>query len=144
MRRVLVLGGYGTFGGRIAGGAPRPGSRCWSRGEARPEPRPSARAASGSFRSRSRGACESLWRLRPFALVDAAGPFQGLDYESVRAAVDAGCHYLDIADAPAFVCGIGALDAEAEAAGVCVIAGASTVPALSGAVAGRLAEGVDE
>ena len=84
-----------------------------------------------------------LAELRPFALVDAAGPFQGSGYAIARAALDAGCHYLDIADAAHFVTGIGALDAEARRAGVTLISGASSVPALSGAVARRLAEGLD-
>jgi saccharopine dehydrogenase-like NADP-dependent oxidoreductase len=55
----------------------------------------------------------ALLRHRPFALVDAAGPFQGSGYEAVRAALSAGCHFLDIADGRAFVTGIAALDAEA-------------------------------
>jgi hypothetical protein len=83
-----------------------------------------------------------LARHRPFAVVDAVGPFQGADYGIARAAIAAGCHYLDIADATLFVAGIAALDAEARSAGVSVISGASSLPALSGAVAERLAEGL--
>jgi hypothetical protein len=51
-------------------------------------------------------------------------------------------HYIDLADARAFVTGITALDAEARRADVLVVSGASSVPAVSGAVlaahAGRL------
>jgi len=86
---------------------------------------------------------EALERHRPFAVVDAAGPFQGSGYEVARAAIEAGCHYLDIADGTDFVAGIGGLDSEARAAGVSIIAGASSLPALSGAAAARLAEGLD-
>ena len=50
---------------------------------------------------------------------------------------------MDFADACEFVLGIGVLDKEAHAAGVVVISGASTLPALSGAVVRELAEGMD-
>lgn len=81
---------------------------------------------------------------RPGVVIDAAGPFQQSDDRVARACIAAGVHYVDLADARGFVTGIGVLDAEARAAGVAVIAGASSVPALSGAVARRLAEGLDE
>jgi hypothetical protein len=48
-------------------------------------------------------------------------------------------HYIDLADARSFVTGIRTLDAEARAAGVVVVSGASTVPALSSAVADAFA-----
>lgn len=144
MKRVLVLGGYGTFGGRIAERGAAAGfeilvaGRSLARAEAFCAGRERLQPAAivGSL-------AETLARLRPFAVVDAAGPFQGAGYETARAAIAAGCHYLDIADGSHFVAGIAALDAEAKAAGVSVISGASSVPALSGAVAARLAEGLE-
>jgi hypothetical protein len=45
-----------------------------------------------------------------------------------------GVHYLDLADDADFVCGIDRFDAGARAAGVLVCSGASTAPALTGAV----------
>ena len=145
VNRVLVLGGYGTFGGRIA-------RRCAEAGfEVLVAGRSLTRArvfCAGRERlvpvALDGGLAETLARHRPFSVVDAAGPFQGSDYEVARAALAAGCHYLDIADGSDFVAGIGALDSEAKAAGVCVVSGASSVPALSGAVARRLAEGMDK
>src|SRR5260370_39372212 len=74
-------------------------------------------------------------------VVDAAGPFQGTDYRVARASIAAGMHYLDLADGRDFVAGFGALDAEARAAGVVALAGASSTPALSGAVLDRLTAG---
>jgi saccharopine dehydrogenase-like NADP-dependent oxidoreductase len=74
-------------------------------------------------------------------VVDAAGPFQGADYRVARAAIAAGMHYLDLADGREFVAGFAALDAEARAAGVVALTGASSTPALSCAVLDRLTEG---
>jgi hypothetical protein len=144
VKRVLLLGGYGTFGGRIAERGAAAGFEM---------------LVAGRNRARAEAFCagrerlvpvmldptldETLARLRPFAVVDAAGPFQGSDYGTARAAIAAGCHYLDIADGSAFVAGIGLLDDQAKAAGVCAISGASSVPALSGAVVSALADGLD-
>jgi hypothetical protein len=142
--RVLVLGGYGTFGGRIAERGAAAGFEMLVAGRSR-----SRAEAFCAGRDRlvpvaiEGGLAETLARHRPFALVDAAGPFQGAGYEVARAALAAGCHYLDIADGSDFVAGIGALDAEAKAAGLSAISGASSVPALSGAVAHRLAQGLE-
>lgn len=53
-------------------------------------------------------------------------------------------HYVAIADSRDFVCSIRTLDEAAEAAGVVVLSGASSVPALSGAVVRHLARGIDK
>ena len=80
---------------------------------------------------------------RPDLLIDAAGPFQSSTYQVPLACARASVPYLDLADARAFVTGIASLDDVARAAGVAIVAGASSVPALSGAVARHLAEGLD-
>jgi Saccharopine dehydrogenase NADP binding domain len=74
-------------------------------------------------------------------VVDAAGPFQGADYRVARAAIGAGVHYLDLADGRDFVAGFCALDAEARAAGVVALTGASSTPSLSCAVLDHLTTG---
>ena len=80
---------------------------------------------------------------QPAIVVDASGPFQALDDRVPQACIAAGVHYCDIADGRDFVCGIARLDAAAKAAGVAVVAGASSVPALSGAAVRVLADGID-
>lgn len=85
--------------------------------------------------------------LAPAIVVDAAGPFHGYGhdpYRVARAAIAAGAHYLDLSDDAPFTVGIGVLDAAARAAGVSVLSGVSSVPALSSAVAGALCEGLAE
>lgn len=138
---VLVLGGYGFFGARIAAGlCGVPGLRVLIGGRDAARALEQARAlgvpADQALRidATAPDLAGALAAACVDTLIHTAGPFQGQDYAVPRAAIAAGCHYLDLADARAYVAGIGALDAEAREAGVCVIAGASSVPALSSAV----------
>jgi NAD(P)-dependent dehydrogenase (short-subunit alcohol dehydrogenase family) len=145
VKRVLVLGGYGGFGGRIA---QRLAAEGWEvlvagRDLQRAEHFCAGRPNLLPFcLDRDADLAAQLARHKPFAVVDAAGPFQSAPYQVPRACMAAGCHYLDIADARDFVTGIGVLDAEARAAGIAIVSGASSVPALSGAVVSSLAEGM--
>jgi hypothetical protein len=82
-------------------------------------------------------------RHRPDLVIDAAGPFQGSGYTVPEACIAMRIPYLDLADGRDFVIGIAALDEAARVAGVPIISGASSVPALSGAVCRRLAEGLE-
>ena len=76
----------------------------------------------------------ALMARRPDVVVNTVGPFQGADYRVAEACIEAGIHYIDLSDSHQFVAGIAQLDGAARAKGVAVITGASTVPALSGAV----------
>jgi hypothetical protein len=144
--RVLVLGGYGAFGGRVAERLARvPGSELIIAGRSR------EKAAAFAHRLAQRtGACAipaaidgggmtagDLGQWEPAVLINASGPFQEQDYAVARACITARVHYLDLADAGAYVAGIAALDGDAKRAGVLAASGASTVPAVSGAVVDR-------
>ena len=146
MLRVLILGGYGFFGARIAksladdpnvtvliGGRDAEKAAAAARSLALPAEQAVA------IDARSAGLAARLRELRIDAVVHTAGPFQGQDYDVARAAIEARCHYIDLGDGRAFVAGIAALDALARANGVSVISGASSVPALSSAVVDRYA-----
>lgn len=79
------------------------------------------------------------------AVACAAGPFQELSPELPTAAVRAGAHWVDISDHEGWVLPLlddPTLDAAAREAGVAVIPGLSTVPALSGALARWAREGL--
>ena len=82
-------------------------------------------------------AAELRW-LDAGVVVHAAGPFQGQDYAVARACIEARAHYVDLADARGYVCGIGVLDEAARGGDVLVVSGASSVPALSSAVVDML------
>lgn len=140
-RPVLVLGATGVFGSRAcrllaAGGAPVVAV-------ARDRRRLAALGAELGCATESAVLPEAidglLERHRPAVVLDASGPFQDRDYTIPRAAIAHRCAYLDLSDGREDVRAIGALDRQAREAGVAVISGASTVPALSGAVIDRLA-----
>ncbi|MEY2653509.1 MAG: hypothetical protein RLZZ524_536 [Pseudomonadota bacterium] len=146
--RILVLGGYGFFGARlVARLARRPGLHLTVAG------RSAARGRALAARLHAQGPSEVhatvldvsgpdlLAHLRahsPDVVIHACGPFQGQPYHVARASIELGAHYIDLADGRAFVTGIRELDATARAAGVAVISGASSVPALSCAAADHL------
>ena len=133
---VLVLGGYGNFGKRIARGLNRHGVPVVVAG--RDADKAAALAAELGARSLAfdvrHDLPDVLRRERPSVVVHTAGPFQGADYGVARACIAAGVAYVDLADGRDFVRDFAVLDAEAKAAGVTLVSGASTVPGLSSAV----------
>jgi hypothetical protein len=74
-------------------------------------------------------------------VIDAAGPFQASHTNVIEAAITAHCNYADLADGRVFLAAIGGFDTAAQAAGVAVISGASSIPALSHAVLDDLVAG---
>ena len=59
--------------------------------------------------------------LRPGLVIHTVGPFQHQSYAVAEAAIAAGAHYCDLADARAFVRNIGALDFAAREQGVAIV-----------------------
>jgi len=146
LKRILVIGGYGGFGARLSRRLAAAGHHVLVAGRSFVKARTFAAGlpnAEGISADRDGDLAPVLTAHRPDLVIDAAGPFQGSDYRVPLACIAAGIPYLDLADARGFVTGIGALDDAARQAGVTVIAGASTAPALTGAVARKLAEGLD-
>ena len=151
--KVLVIGGYGVFGGRlvqlledeprlslvVAGrSADHAGALVRSRGNTAAALTPIAFDRNGDL-----AGC--LAAIRPDIVVDASGPFQayGTDrYRVVRACVAQRINYLDLADGSDFVAGIGAFDAQAKTAGIYVLSGVSSFPVLTAAAVRRLSTGM--
>ncbi len=151
--KVLIVGGYGTFGGRIvqlledeprltlivAGRSIEKARRfCERRG------RVAAELTAAAF-DRDGDLAAQLAGLGPNLLVDASGPFQSYGerpYRLIEACIDQGVDYLDLADGSDFVAGVSAFDAAAGAAGRYVLSGVSSFPVLTAAVVRRLAIGM--
>jgi saccharopine dehydrogenase-like NADP-dependent oxidoreductase len=150
--RIVVLGGYGNFGARICRSLATE-KEIWLGVAGR-----NAVRAAGFINElvTSAAACEAisidhdardfsaaLAALRPDLVIHTSGPFQRQSYHVAEAAIEAGAHYIDLADGRAFVAEIGALDDAARSRGVLVTSGASTLPAVSSAVLDRLAGGFE-
>ncbi len=150
--RVLILGGYGVFGGRlvellrdidglelIIGGRSleRAQAFCAShRGAARVEPLLLDRA----------NVLAALHARKPELVVDASGPFQDYGaspYHVIECCLAAGVDYLDFADGADFVFGVPDFDERAKAAGVVVLSGVSSFPVLTAAVLRKMAQTMD-
>lgn len=139
MLRVLLVGGYGNFGAYVARAlAPDPNiqliisGRNAQKAETAAKELHAANPAQGAFYD-MHGPVEAMAELSPGLVINMVGPYHTQNYAVAEAAVACGAHYCDIADAREFVCGIGVLDEAARAAGVTVLAGASSVPSLTAA-----------
>lgn len=150
--KILILGGYGTFGGRLCHllkDEPRltlviAGRSAARAGAFRRSLGGTARTATAVV-SRD-GVDAALAEIRPDILVDATGPFQEYGpapYGVVEACIRHRVDYLDLADAASFVHGIDDFATRAKAAGIWALAGASSFPVLTIAVVDELSRGLD-
>ena len=144
--KVLILGGYGTFGGRLAqllAGESAVTVIVAGRTRAKAATfcaQLSTTNAVPALFDRNGPVEQQLAELSPDLIVDASGPFQLYDdpYRVVRAALARRIDYLDLADGAGFVKGIAQFDSDAKARGIFLLAGASTFPVLTAAVIRRL------
>jgi hypothetical protein len=133
--KVLILGGTGVFGARLARLLARDGHQLTIAARTLPAAQALAVELNAAALQMDRGGDLSALHGHD-VVVDAAGPFHayGPDpYRLARTALAAGAHYLDLADNAAFCAGITALDAEARQENKAAISGLSSVPAISSA-----------
>ena len=152
VQKILILGGYGTFGRRLAqlltddsqltlviagrslAKAQRLCAELRSLGTVMPAELDRAREIEPQLRA-----------IAPDLIVDASGPFQAYGdnpYRVVEAAIALGIHYLDLSDGADFVRGIARFDEAARARDVFVLSGVSSCPVLTAAVVRRLSAGM--
>ncbi|CEK09406.1 Saccharopine dehydrogenase [Legionella hackeliae] len=142
-KQVMILGGYGNFGKRIAQSLCKEGIAIIIAG------RNLSKAEQFSFELQQQfphvpitalavdaeqNIETTLKKYQPIVVINTCGPFQMADYHIATNCIDCGIHYLDLADGRDFVCGISGLNDKAKAKGVLVVSGASSVPGLSSAV----------
>jgi NAD(P)-dependent dehydrogenase (short-subunit alcohol dehydrogenase family) len=148
---ILIVGGTGTFGSRLARLlarrkayrltiAARDASRAGALLAELHSIDPYCAAAFMPV-ERAKIDAELLREVGPAVVVDCSGPFQDTNTSLIEAAIEAKCHYVDLADSRAFVAGIDRFGLKARAAGITVIAGASTTPALTHAVLDSVTKG---
>jgi len=143
-QNVLIIGGYGTFGGLIAKSladdrriqlvvAGRSFTKAQDFADELTAVNP-AKAIALDIADDIEALKQSFAELKPDIIIHTSGPFQGQDYRIAEAAIAVKAHYIDLADGRAFVENIDTLDEAAKKQGVAVITGASSVPGLTSAV----------
>ncbi|WP_417578798.1 saccharopine dehydrogenase family protein [Nitrincola sp.] len=147
-RRVIILGGYGNFGKRIAeslamllGVTVIVAGRSIKKAQILCQEL-SSRGAKAHLEPAfididQPGLTEALASLSPDLVIHTGGPFQGQDYRVPSACIALGSHYIDLADDRRFVCDIISLNEQACANNVLIVSGASSVPGLSSVVIDR-------
>jgi len=146
-RTVILIGATGFFGQRLARRlASIDGIRLVLTSRSETKARTLAQRLGGGERiiaiafDRDTGA--SIARIKelcPWLVIDTSGPFQEVNFDLARAAIEAGAHWIDLADARDYLLGFGvALDNLARERNVVARAGASSTPALSMAVVEEL------
>ena len=149
---ILIVGGYGTFGGRLAlllAEDPRVtlliAGRSLDKARGFIATLPSGADKHPVAFDRETATAADIAALSVDIVVDVTGPFQdyGADpYRLVRHTIEAGANYMDLADSSTFVGGIDQFEATARDAGVFVLSGVSSFPVLTAAVLRRLAAGL--
>lgn len=149
---ILILGGYGVFGGRLARllsdasdatllicGRDLEKARQFCAGY-------SGEASVRPLQLDRRDIAAALADLTPDLVVDASGPFQAYgdnQYGVIQACIDARIDYLDFADAADFVFGVSQFDRQARDAGIFVLSGVSSFPVLTAAVLREMSRTMD-
>lgn len=146
--KIVIVGGYGVFGSRLAKLLVRDGhdvvvaGRNLSKAQAL-----SNRLGCTALAVNARREPDALFTASPDVVIDAAGPFQtyGHDpYVIPRLCIEHRADYLDLSDDAAFTSGVEMLDDLARRAGRRLLSGASSVPGLSSSIAADLCMGLDE
>lgn len=145
MTRILVVGGAGVFGRRLAEGLRDiAGVRLVLAGRSLERAQRAVKeigAGEAIVLDRTTASPEDISSVGADIVIDAAGPFQGADLRFARAVIEAGVTYIDLADARDFVTSFPSLHALARQKNVAAFSGASSTPALTHAVLDRLCAG---
>ena len=150
--RILILGGYGVFGGRLARLlADEAGLTLLIAGRARDKAArfcadlPARATLLPVVFDRDGDVAQQMATADADMVIDATGPFQvyGDDpYRVVKAALALRIDYMDFADGSDFVHGVAQFDDAARMAEIFVLSGVSSFPVLSGAVVRHLGGGL--
>ena len=142
--KILILGGYGVFGGRLAELiADMPDidvlicGRNLQKAKAQCKKLAASRAAFHPVAFDRANIEAALSDHLPDLVIDASGPFQNYGddpYIVIKACLATATHYLDLADAADFVFGVQQFDKAAKEAGIVILSGVSSFPVLTAAV----------
>lgn len=141
--KLLILGGYGVFGGRLAellADVTDLEILICGRDRAKADAMCQRLGGAASFTPATLDRANIVSALKthsPDMVIDASGPFQNYGqapYAVIEACLEHRVHYLDFADAADFVFGVSQFDARAKERGCVVLSGVSSFPVLTSAV----------
>jgi hypothetical protein len=148
--KILIVGGYGTFGGRLAYLLAEDerlilliAGRSIDKADAFCKQLQPGATRMPLFFDREGNVEEQIRDIHPDLVVDASGPFQtyGEDpYRLVKACIANGVDYMDLADGSDFVVKIGQFDEQAKSKNIFILSGVSSYPVLTAAVVRRLSQ----
>jgi saccharopine dehydrogenase-like NADP-dependent oxidoreductase len=141
IQRVLIIGGYGNFGSFIARSLASDAylrviiaGRSLKKAQAFVQKLTAVNGVEAYEIDIQNNISIALNKIKPNIVVHTSGPFQNQGYAVAQICIDAGIHYIDLADGRDFVANIKQLDAQAKKKGVLVVSGASSVPCLTAAL----------
>ena len=148
--KILILGGYGTFGGRLAYLLANDerltlliAGRSKQKASAFCKQLPVGAQKIPLFFDRNGDVEAQIKDINPKLVVDATGPFQsyGEDpYRVVKACIANAVDYMDLADGSGFVKNINQFNEQAKLQNIFVLSGVSSFPVLTAAVVRRLSQ----
>ena len=155
MKRIVVIGGTGHFGGRICRRLlSQPGIELLVTSRSRVTAQSfvdelasadaTARVVAAALDQSAPAFNRDLARLQPDVVIHTAGPYQRQDYRVARACLEVGSHYIDLADGRGFVSGFDVLHEEAVRKKLLLVSGASTLPGVSSVVIDSLRDQFDD
>ncbi len=145
--KIMVLGGYGTFGKRIVQQLCQQNTTLIIAGRNRAKAQKLADKLSQNISAQASNCvikiaifdvhtelANALNKHQPKLIIHTCGPFQGQTTAVAQTCIKFGIHCIDLSDARDFVAQMLKLDQQAKAKKVMLITAASTVPTLSSAV----------
>jgi saccharopine dehydrogenase-like NADP-dependent oxidoreductase len=141
--KVLILGGYGNFGKRIAEALVKSKIAIIISGRNEQKAQELAKNLNAKYPHSAietaifdvnSGLENYLKTHQILVVINTCGPFQNSDYYVAQKCIAAQVNYIDLSDGRDFVGEIGALDLAAKEKNILVVSGASSVPGLSSAV----------
>jgi len=149
--KILILGGYGTFGGRLAQLLANDerltlliAGRSKEKADAFCKTLTVGAQKIPLFFDRNRDVEAQIRNISPNLVVDATGPFQAYGenpYGVIKACVVNNVDYMDLADGSEFVKNVSQFDEQAKAKNIFILSGVSSFPVLTAAVVRRLSKG---
>jgi len=145
VKRVIVFGAYGVFGGHVTRELAKRGVPLTVAGRDRAKAEAFALAFGADCRAcvadvTKTESCRAALAEHEVA-VNCAGPFNRLGTGLLDASLDAGCHYVDIADDRGYCATVRGYDQRFRDKNLAAVYGCSSLPGISAALALRAMEG---